>query len=71
MSPSNICNTLVPAFYPILEALLKRALGIANSSCFDFSFIFSIEAKFCPSIGVFSYGKSKMSVGAKFDEYGG
>ena len=38
-------NIFMSAFFPILETLLKRPFGIANSSCFNFSFISSIVAK--------------------------
>ena len=48
-----------------------RLFGIVNSSCFDFSFISSIVAKRLPFIDVFSFGKRKMSTGAKSGEYGG
>ena len=52
----------MPAFFPILETLLKR---------FDFSFISSIVAKRFPFIGVFSFEKRKMSAVAKPGEYRG
>ena len=54
------CNTLMPAFFSILIKFCSKELfGIANSSRFDFNFIFSIVAKRFPFIGVFSFGKTK------------
>ena len=40
-----IYNTLMPAFFPIVETLLKCAFCIPRSSCFDFTFISLIIAK--------------------------
>ena len=61
----------MPAFFPILETLLKRAFRyLANSYCSDFSFISSIAAKRFPFFGVFNFGKRKKSAMAKSVEYG-
>ena len=50
---------------------LTTPFSIANSSCFDFSFISSIITKRFPFIGVFSFGKRKKSALAKSDDYCG
>ena len=64
--------TLMPAFFfKSSKHFWKAMLGIANSFCIDFSFISSIIAKLYNFIGVFSFGKSKTSAGAKSGEYGG
>ena len=60
-------NTLVPAFFPILEALL----GMSLSSLSDSVFISSIVAKRRPFMGLFNLGNSKKSQGTKSGEYGG
>ena len=49
-------------FSSILETLLKRAFW----NRFDFSFISSIVAKCNCGIGVFSFGKRKMTADTKF-----
>ena len=63
-------NTLMPAFIPIPETLLKPAFWYPNSFCFDFSFIYSIVAKHLSLIGVFSFGKRKKLAEPKSGEFG-
>ena len=64
-------NTFMPVFFQSSKLCWKSLLGIANSSCFDFPFIFSIVEKRFPFIGVFSFWKRKMSAGAKSGINGG
>ena len=69
LSPSNkihLYQRVPQSSKPFWNALFS----IANSSCFNFSFISSIVAKRFPFIGVYSFGKSKKSVGVKSREYG-
>ena len=56
-------NTLVPAFFPILEALLICTFwyNMSLSSLSDLVFI----------TGLLNHGNRKKSQGAKSDEYGG
>ena len=68
--PSDIIH-LCQHFFQFSKHFCYALIGIANSSCFDFSFIFSIVAKCFPFIAVFSFGKRKKSLGAKPVEYGG
>ena len=60
----------MPAFLHSSKPFWNALFCIANSSCFDFSFISSIVAKCFPFCGVFSFGKRKESAGTKSDEYG-
>jgi len=65
--------TLVPALFPIFEALLICVfwLFIALSSSSDVViFISSIVANFRPFMGLFNFGNKRKSQGAKSGEYG-
>ena len=53
-------NTLMPALF-----------DIANTSCFDFSFVFSIVAKLFSFIGIFSFEKSNKPAEPNSSEYSG
>ena len=65
-------NTLMPAFFfQFSKHFWNTPFCIANSSCFDIRFIFSIVAKRFPFIDVFSFEKRKKSAVAKSSEYGG
>ena len=60
-------NTLVPAFFPILEELLICTFWYVSDSVF----ISSIVAKRRPFMGLFNLGNRKKSQVAKSGEYGG
>ena len=69
-------NTLMPAFFPILEILLKRAFWHRQKLLFPFFLLLFIIiiifiAERFPFIGVFSLGKRKKSPAVKFGEYSG
>ena len=69
-APSDIIN-ISKRFFQSTKHLWNMLFGIANSSCFDFSFISSTVAKCFQFFGVFSFGKRKNSARAKSVEYGG
>ena len=68
------CNTLMPAFFPILETLLKHAVWCRQQLLFRFFFYLlnqKKKKKLFLFIGVFSFGKRKKSAKAKYGKYGG
>ena len=68
--PSNIIH-LLQLFFQSSKHFWNAPFGIANSSCFHFSFISTIVAKRFPFVDVFSFGNRTKNAGAKYGEYGG
>ena len=64
------CNILVPAFFPILKALLICTFWYVLKLSQRFGFYLLNRGKPRPFMGLFNLGNRKKSQGAKSGEYG-
>ena len=65
-------NAHIPAFFPILEILLKCSFYYREQLLFGFFFYLLNRSKtIFPFTGIFNLGKREKSAGAKSGEHGG